>query len=106
VILCQNGEIQPHHLPESIRADAPAVRESAPAPDLVAAETNGGSRREVRLAAGTPLADAERALIHETLTLCEGNKTKTAAMLGISVKTLYTKLRLYAEAETVAPSSP
>jgi DNA-binding protein Fis len=38
------------------------------------------------------VADAERRLIDITLAHTGGNKTKAAAMLGISLKTLHNKL--------------
>ena len=45
--------------------------------------------------AGTPLADAERLLIEETLRLTRGNRERAAEMLGIGVRTLYRKLKSY-----------
>jgi len=59
-----------------------------PGTDLV---TDPGSRP------GTTIADAERQLIDATLEHCAGNRTRAAEMLGISVKTLYNRLKFYAE---------
>ena len=42
---------------------------------------------------GTPLADAQREIIQATLKHFEGNKRMTAEALGISLKTLYNRLR-------------
>ncbi len=44
---------------------------------------------------GTSLADMERRLIEASLAACGGVREKTAAMLGISAKTLYNRLRQY-----------
>ena len=44
---------------------------------------------------GTPLADAQRELIQATLKHFEGNKRMTADALGISLKTLYNRLKEY-----------
>jgi transcriptional regulator with PAS, ATPase and Fis domain len=41
------------------------------------------------------LAEVERAVIIETLRRCKDNKTRTAAVLGISLKTLYNRLNQY-----------
>jgi DNA-binding NtrC family response regulator len=48
---------------------------------------------------GMSLAEVERAMIQETLQSCGGNKTRTAALLGISLKTLYNRLNAYRELE-------
>jgi DNA-binding NtrC family response regulator len=44
---------------------------------------------------GMKIAEAERRLILATLQHCDGSKEKTAEMLGVSVKTLYSRLREY-----------
>jgi two-component system, NtrC family, response regulator HydG len=44
---------------------------------------------------GMSLAEVERHVILETLRRSSGNKTKTAAVLGISLKTLYNRLNEY-----------
>jgi DNA-binding NtrC family response regulator len=49
----------------------------------------------VRVELGTPLADVERKVILATLKHCDGQKEQTAAALGISLKTLYNRLKEY-----------
>jgi DNA-binding NtrC family response regulator len=44
---------------------------------------------------GSRLADAEQRLIFATLGYCGGNKTQTAEVLGVSLKTLYNRLNEY-----------
>jgi DNA-binding NtrC family response regulator len=41
---------------------------------------------------GRPLADVEAELVRRTLEHCGGNRTRTAAMLGIGVRTLFNRL--------------
>jgi DNA-binding NtrC family response regulator len=45
---------------------------------------------------GTSIADAERTLILATLEHYDGQKERTAAVLGVSLKTLYNRLKEYA----------
>ena len=45
---------------------------------------------------GSSLSDAERQIILTTLDHCGGDKKKAASVLGISLKTLYNRLNLYA----------
>jgi transcriptional regulator with GAF, ATPase, and Fis domain len=49
----------------------------------------------LRIAVGTNLADVERWMIFATLEKCGGNKTRAAALLGVSLKTLYNRLNAY-----------
>ena len=46
----------------------------------------------LRLAPGMTVDEAEMRLIHTTLDAVQGNKTRAAEMLGISLKTLHNKL--------------
>ena len=58
---------------------------------------NGASSAEegVTFKTGMSLSEVERIVILETLKRFEGNKTRTAAVLGISLKTLYNRLNEY-----------
>lgn len=49
----------------------------------------------LQIPVGTNLADVERWLIFATLQKCGGNKTRAAALLGVSLKTLYNRLNAY-----------
>jgi DNA-binding NtrC family response regulator len=55
-----------------------------------------GSGPSENIPIGTSLADAERRLILTTLESCRGDKRRAAEILGISLKTLYNRLNLYA----------
>jgi DNA-binding NtrC family response regulator len=52
----------------------------------------GGS---LEIAVGTPLAEVERQVILATLEHCGQQKERTAAALGVSLKTLYNRLKEY-----------
>ena len=58
-------------------------------------QTRAGSGPYFQVRAGSKVADVERLLILATLEQCGGTKEKAAAMLGISLKTLYNRLREY-----------
>jgi DNA-binding NtrC family response regulator len=49
----------------------------------------------VKFGRGMSLAQVEQVVIMETLRRCKDNKTRTAAVLGISLKTLYNRLNQY-----------
>jgi DNA-binding NtrC family response regulator len=49
----------------------------------------------VPLLVGTPLSEIERELIVQTLARCNGNRTHAAKLLGMPVRTLRNKIRLY-----------
>jgi DNA-binding NtrC family response regulator len=64
--------------------------------ELGAAKTFQGS--SFKMPAGKTIAEVEHQLIQATLEHCGGNREKTAAMLGISLKTLYNRLHEHAAA--------
>jgi len=55
---------------------------------------------------GATLAEADRQLILATLERCHGVRKQTAAVLGISAKTLYNKLEEYGQAGHAIPDGP
>ena len=89
-ILAGEGAIQMAHLPY----DFGVAAGSRPPAQMFEPES-------VRLAVGTTVSEAEKALIQLTLQHTKNNKTRAAEILGISLKTLFNKLKEYGSAETV-----
>ena len=54
-----------------------------------------GEGKSLRIPVGSSLAEVEKALISETLKTTGGNKVRTAKILGIGLRTLYRKIKLY-----------
>jgi two-component system, NtrC family, response regulator AtoC len=77
----------------STEAAAPVLRSPEPAPAATAPDAPGDA---VVLPVGISLADAEQKLILATLEHYGRQKERTAAALGISLKTLYNRLKQYA----------
>ncbi len=63
--------------------------------DLPPGVRSSSEEHDVRLPSGSSLADAEKILIRETLAAQNGNKSRTAEILGIGRKTLYQKIDEY-----------
>ena len=84
-------------------ARAEAAAAAAVAPEAPAEDTAGLSDEAVAddlastvtIEVGTPLAQVERRLILATYERCGRSKERAAAMLGISMKTLYNRLKEY-----------
>ena len=49
----------------------------------------------IRLLIGSTVEEVERALVVHTLARCDGNRTQAARVLGLSVRTLRNKIRVY-----------
>ena len=80
-------------LPATVAGDAaPSTRRALPEPIA----QNGVGEPVITLPVGVSMAQAERLLIQATLRQCEQQKERTAAVLGISLKTLYNRLKEYA----------
>ena len=88
VVLAGEGSITPALLP-------PGFGES-PARQRAAAASAPGT---VTLPVGTKVEEAEKALILSTLEHTKNNKTRAAEILGISLKTLFNKLKEYSAAD-------
>lgn len=76
VVMNNQKEIQPRHLPDAIRRGAP-------------------SRGMIALRLGSKLSEMEQEVIQATLAHNGGNRAKTARDLGIGRKTLYRKMEEY-----------
>jgi DNA-binding NtrC family response regulator len=72
---------------EAARCDAPHGARGA----------SGAADGNVRDLVGRTVADVERDLILDTLQHCLGNRTHAANILGISIRTLRNKLKLYSQ---------
>ena len=92
VILAGDEQILPVHLPDSLGVE----RRPADAADL--------QPGRVVLNLGTSLYEAEKALILATLDFTGKNRRRTAEVLGLSLKTIQTKLKQYQVAD--AEESP
>ena len=87
VILAGDGTVKISHLSKNFAALPPG------APRVAVVETGGDELPRVSLPVGTTLDQAERELIDVTLRHTNNNKTRAADILGISIKTLFNKLR-------------
>lgn len=50
----------------------------------------------ILLLVGSTVTEVERELVLQTLARCDGNRTRAARVLGVSVRTLRNKIRQYA----------
>ncbi|PCH80930.1 MAG: sigma-54-dependent Fis family transcriptional regulator [Hyphomicrobiales bacterium] len=80
-------------LPDGSRIDHVVIPDNAD-PASQAAMTAGNVTQTL---VGRTVADVERGLILDTLDHCLGNRTHAANILGISIRTLRNKLKLYTE---------
>jgi len=102
VILCgEDGYIHPEQLgltapPQTGAGDAPtgSIKDSVPTPQSAATES-GAPAGIVSNGAPTTLAELEQQHILATLAQCEGNRTRTAEVLEINIRTLRNKLNEY-----------
>lgn len=58
----------------------------------------------VPLLIGATVGEVERELVLQTLLRCDGNRTRAARVLGLSVRTLRNKIRIYAAAGIDVPA--
>jgi DNA-binding NtrC family response regulator len=81
------------------RSFAESVVESAVAgsalhaPEIPAASL--APNEVVPLLIGSTVGEVERELVLQTLARCDGNRTRASRVLGVSVRTLRNKIRLY-----------
>lgn len=101
-ILSDGDVIEVENLPIGLTgiAPQPATHETTAAAHPLATATAAldgmrSARTALDIAVGTSIAEAERLLILATVEYCGGHRERAAAMLGISAKTLYNRLKGY-----------
>jgi DNA-binding NtrC family response regulator len=73
--------------------------------NVAPASTGGAGGGAKPALVGRTVEDVERELILDTLTHCLGNRTHAANILGISIRTLRNKLKIYSD-QGFAPPPP
>ena len=81
------------------------VDSAAPSPAAQSAATQSLTPNQiVPLLIGSTVDEVERELVLQTLARCDGNRTHAARVLGLSVRTLRNRIRLYAAAGIDVPA--
>jgi len=93
VILAGEGAIRPAHIPFGVAPRAVPIDPAGTPVAQVAASAALGDVLPIRV--GLTVGQAEKVLIEATLAHVGMNKTRAAAMLEISTRTLHTRLREY-----------
>jgi DNA-binding NtrC family response regulator len=88
-VMAPGAEIDGEWLPKLAGTEAPRP------PQRPGAEPPADGHPALSIRVGTPLAEVERQLILATFDYCGQHKERTAALLGISMKTLYNRLKEY-----------
>lgn len=91
---------QESFVPASIMAASFITAETAASADWIAPPPN----QVVPFLIGSTVGEIERELVLQTLLRCNGNRTHAARMLGLSIRTLRNKIRLYAARGIDVPS--
>ncbi|MCE9523085.1 MAG: sigma-54 dependent transcriptional regulator [Alphaproteobacteria bacterium] len=90
--------------PEAIVLQGATRPEDRPgAPAASGGSASGGAKAGL---VGRTVDDVERELILDTLTHCLGNRTHAANILGISIRTLRNKLKIYNDQGFAPPAPP
>jgi DNA-binding NtrC family response regulator len=91
LIVAREGTLLPSHLPRlfGISAPVPSMAEGTP-------EVNGNA---ISMEAGRPLSEVEKAYIQLTLKSTGNNKKRAAQILGISLRTLHSRVTEFAAEE-------
>lgn len=98
VIVCSTETIEPSNLPAEIReAEGYELSESKEEYEAIELEKLKAQEAEdiIKLSVGMSMEDIEKEVIKRTLEKNEGNKSRTAKVLNIGLRTLYRKLDAY-----------
>jgi len=99
VLMARSNQIEAEAIMLSGQGFAPEASAAGIAAQVAAGRALAGQGNQV----GRTVADVERDLIIDTLQHCLGNRTHAANILGISIRTLRNKLKLYSEAGVPVP---
>ena len=103
VLLAQDGRIVPDAIfltGGRLAAPAPRGQDGAHSDSAAGGAARGPGGSETEAASklvGRTVAEVERDLILDTVAHCLGNRTHAATILGISIRTLRNKLKLYSQ---------
>ncbi|HZO52662.1 MAG TPA: sigma-54 dependent transcriptional regulator [Bryobacteraceae bacterium] len=96
-IMAGQGHVQVQHLPSNLGTGNGLAQPGAT--ETGAPGSSGAAPGEtITLHVGTTVHDAEKGMIFLTLAHTKNNKTRAAEILGISLKTLFNKLKEYGSA--------
>ena len=104
VLLAQDSKVGPDAIMLSGERLAPSTPAVATGQGHEEAGTAPGNGAATRPLIGRTVADVERDLIIDTLHHCLGNRTHAANILGISIRTLRNKLKLYSQDGVPVPA--
>ncbi len=112
-IVAGTGMLTSSHLPPSLAVPGSAAALAGPsaaaanvaAANAAAVPTLSAPGEGIVLPVGTTVEQAEKSLILVTLAHTKNNKTRAAEILGISLKTLFNKLKEYGSAESSTAGS-
>ncbi|MBL8756220.1 MAG: sigma-54-dependent Fis family transcriptional regulator [Planctomycetes bacterium] len=99
-LLCDGDTVTGEHVRRWIAADG------MPQAERTVVLTPAPALDPVRALVGRKLADIEDELVRATLAHCGGNRTRTADMLGIGVRTLFNRLQPTAEPAVAGSARP
>ena len=100
VLLARGNQIEAEAIMLSSQGFAP---EGLTPSSITVGAATAGRRQGNPPLVGRTVADVERDLIIDTLQHCLGNRTHAANILGISIRTLRNKLKLYSESGVPVP---
>ena len=95
VLLAQDGRIGPEAI--MLTGQSLNAHQQAAAAQAAGGEADGDAGGDAKRLVGRTVADVEKDLILDTLEHCLGNRTHAANILGISIRTLRNKLKLYSQ---------
>ena len=107
-VMAAESVITDEWLPSDAPGTAAAALSAAPASAAATAAPTAAavdSGRSITIRLGSSMADAERQLILATLAHYSNHKERTAAVLGVSLKTLYNRLKEYSSDKVASESS-